>query len=324
MAETGHQRKTGECGGTGDIDPRRSSGMPLSTTSTILRFAPSPNGELHIGHAYSAMVTWDMAERLGGQALLRIEDIDLGRTREDFVDRIFADLAWLGLDWPRPVRRQSQHFGDYRRAAKRLEAMGLVYRCYATRSEIKAAAASGPAGRDPDGAPLYPGRGKVLPATEMERRASDGAPFTLRLDMAAALAVARELQPGPLTFRAFDGSGNHDTVEVRPERWGDQVIVRKDTPTSYHLSVVVDDAIQGVSHVTRGVDLLAATDLHRLLQVLLALPEPAYHHHRLVTDDNGEKLSKSLAAQSLRALRDDGTTPDVIRQMLELSGGVSL
>ncbi len=279
------------------------------------RFAPSPNGPLHLGHAYSALLTWRLAERLGGRVLLRIEDIDKARTREAFVEQIYADLAWLGLDWPRPVRRQSQHLADYARAARRLEELGVLYRCYASRGEIAraVAAASGGKGpqapRDPDGAPLYPGRGRVLSAEEEARRRAAGAAFALRLDMAEALRVARERASQPLGFESFDEDGAVSFVRARPERWGDVVVVRKDVPTSYHLSVVVDDALQGVSHVTRGRDLLAATDVHCLLQVLLGLPTPRYHHHRLIRDDQGQKLSKSKGAQSLAALRKVGAAP---------------
>jgi glutamyl-Q tRNA(Asp) synthetase len=284
----------------------------------VLRFAPSPNGELHLGHALSALFTWEEARRLGGRALLRIEDIDTARTRRAHVDGIFADLAWLGLAWEEPVLLQSQRFEAYRAAAARLEAMGLLYPCFATRSEIEVAA--DPAARDPDGAPIYPGRWRGRDRADVDAARARGEPFALRIDMARALEEARRLRDDvPLTFAVAGEGGARRTVAARPERWGDAVIVRKDTPTSYHLAVVVDDAWQGITHVTRGADLLAASDLHRLLQVLLGLSEPIYAHHRLITDADGRKLSKSAGDTSLRSLREAGATPADIRRMVGLA-----
>ena len=267
----------------------------------VFRFAPSPNGELHLGHALSALTCFRQAKESGGRFLLRIEDIDLARSRPEYVRGIFEDLAWLGLSWEEPVVFQSQRFDAYRAVAARLQAMGLLYACFATRSEIEAAATGA---CDPDGAPLYPGLWKGRPQADVRRLQADGVPFALRLDMVAALRLAADRLGGrPLTFRE-DGR----PVAAAPERWGDAVIVRKDTPASYHLAVVADDAWQGVTHVTRGRDLFAATGLHRLLQVLMDLPEPAYHHHRLILDEAGQKLSKSARHTSLRSLREQGMT----------------
>ena len=283
----------------------------------VFRFAPSPNGELHLGHALSAFVNCERARACGGRFLLRIEDIDTGRSRPRFVAGIFADLAWLGIAWEEPVVFQSQRLSAYRAAAARLEDMGLLYPCFASRAEIEAAAADG--AQDPDGAPLYPGLFKGRDAGEMARRRAAGEAFALRIDMGAAMAAAAtKLGDAPLSFTELAGDGTPQAVEARPELWGDAVIVRKDTPASYHLSVVVDDAWQGVTHVVRGCDLYAATDLHRLLQVLLGLPAPIYHHHRLILDDTGRKLAKSARDTSLRSLRESGCTPADIRRMVGL------
>jgi glutamyl-Q tRNA(Asp) synthetase len=285
----------------------------------VSRFAPSPNGRLHLGHAYSALLNADFARRWGGRFLLRIEDIDQGRSRPEFEAAIHEDLAWLGLAWETPVRRQSEHFADYRAAFGRLRAGGLVHPCFCTRADLARAiaireAAAGIAWpRDPDGAPLYPGTCKALPPAEAEWRIRAGEPHAWRLDGAAALAAAG---PDPLVSVRFDRSGAESRVAAHPERWGDAVIVRKDTPTSYHLAVVVDDALQGVTHVVRGADLDAATDLHVLLQTLLGLPHPRYHHHRLVLDDGGAKLSKSRRAEALADLRARGVTAEAVRRML--------
>jgi glutamyl-Q tRNA(Asp) synthetase len=283
----------------------------------VFRFAPSPNGELHLGHALSALAGFERARACGGRFLLRIEDIDQGRSRERFVAQIFADLAWLGLTWEEPVVLQSQRMPAYAEAAARLRAMGLLYPCFATRAEIEAAA-SGPA--DPDGAPLYPGLYKGRDRGEIARRTAAGEPFALRIDMERAMAAAAaKLGGAALGFTELSEDGTPRTVVADPARWGDAVIVRKDVPTSYHLAVVVDDAWQGVTHVTRGRDLFAATDLHRLLQVLLELPAPLYHHHRLITDDQGRKLAKSARDTSLKALRESGATPADIRRLVGLA-----
>jgi glutamyl-Q tRNA(Asp) synthetase len=286
-------------------------------SAPVFRFAPSPNGELHLGHALSALVGYERARACGGRFLVRIEDIDVGRSRRRFVAGIFEDLAWLGLTWAEPVVFQSQRLAAYGEAAERLRAMGLLYPCFATRAEIEAAAAGGPT--DPDGAPLYPGLYKGRDAEEIARRTAAGERCALRLDMGRAMAAAAvKLEDAGLTFIELGEDGTPQTIEARPERWGDAVIVRKDVATSYHQAVVVDDAWQGVTHVTRGRDLLAATDLHRLLQVLLDLPAPLYHHHRLVTDAAGRKLAKSARDTSLRSLRQSGAIPADIRRLVEL------
>jgi glutamyl-Q tRNA(Asp) synthetase len=290
----------------------------MSASPPVFRFAPSPNGELHLGHALSALTGFDMARRLGGRFLLRIEDIDTQRCTEANIASQMEDLAWLGITWEQPVLRQSQHFSVYREAADRLRAMDLLYPCFATRQDI--AAAKRPNAVDPDGAPIYPGLHKFMPAAEVEDRIARGEPFALRLHMDRALElVAARLEGKPLAFTAFDGAGTETAMPARPERWGDTIVMRKDTPASYHLSVVVDDARQGISHVTRGMDLFAATDLHRLLQVLLDLPAPKYHHHRLITDVEGRKLAKSARDTTLASLRQSGITPAEIRAMVGLS-----
>lgn len=277
----------------------------------VFRFAPTPNGELHPGHAYSALFTSALARAAGGRFLLRIEDIDGTRRRPAHERGIYEDLAWLGLDWEQPVRRQSEHFADYAEALSRLEAMGVTYPCFATRREVAAAAAQAPGGplSDPDGAPLYPGLWRDAPAEAAAARRAAGEPFAIRLHAARALRLARDRLGGAtLTFRELDGQGGATLHPAQAERWGDVVLARKETPASYHLAVVVDDALQGVTHVTRGRDLFAATGLQRLLQTLLDLPEPVYRHHRLILDGEGRKLAKSRGDVSLRSLRAQGAT----------------
>jgi glutamyl-Q tRNA(Asp) synthetase len=284
----------------------------------VFRFAPSPNGELHLGHALSALVGYEQARAAGGRFLVRIEDIDATRSRPQFVAGIFEDLRWLGLEWEEPVLFQSARMGAYSAAARRLEGLGLLYRCFATRSEIEAAARAG--ARDPDGAPLYPGLWKGRSDSDIRGALAEGRRYALRLDMAAAMrAAAARLHGRPLGFTEIGAGAVRETVEAHPERWGDAVIVRKDVATSYHLAVVVDDAWQGVTHVTRGRDLFAATDLHRLLQVLLGLPEPVYHHHRLIVAGDGRKLAKSARDTSLRLLRQRGAGVDEIRRLVGLA-----
>ena len=283
----------------------------------VFRFAPSPNGELHLGHALSAITGYRMAQQMGGWFLLRIEDIDVNRTRESYVAGIHEDLRWLGLTWEQPVLRQSEHFAVYRAAARRLESMGLLYPCFATRAEIAAAAVPGAV--DPDGAPLYPGLHSQLESAEVATRMARGEAFALRIHMSRAIEVASEKMKGKsLSFRELRADGRTGTIIARPERWGDAVIVRKDVPTSYQLAVVTDDARQGITHVTRGMDLFASTDIHRLLQILLDLPEPIYHHHRLIVDDTGRKFSKSARDTSLRSLRQAGITPPEVYRMIGL------
>ncbi|MCA1377256.1 MULTISPECIES: tRNA glutamyl-Q(34) synthetase GluQRS [unclassified Bradyrhizobium] len=285
----------------------------------VFRFAPSPNGFLHLGHAYSALLNFDRARESGGRLLLRIEDIDATRCRPEFEAAIYEDLAWLGIAWETPVRRQSEHLADYRAALDKLSALGLVYPAFESRAEIARLVAAREAGRpwprDPDGAPLYPGEAKSLSADARAQLIASGAPYALRLDMAAACRRAaglswNELGEGP--------DGERGIVPARPEAWGDVILARKETPTSYHLSVVVDDALQGASEIVRGQDLFYATAVHRLLQVLLGLPEPAYRHHRLIRDEAGRKLSKSSRSTGLRELRSAGLTPAAICQLVGL------
>jgi glutamyl-Q tRNA(Asp) synthetase len=275
----------------------------------ILRFAPSPNGYLHLGHAFSALYTWQAAEALGGTALLRIEDIDIARCKPEFDAAIRADLAWLGLDWPEPVWRQSERFAAYEEAAAHLTWLGLLYPCFCTRSDIAAAATAS----DPDGAPLYPGTCRHLHPETAAERIDNGEAAQYRLAMEKATALA-----GLVTFSVAQPSAtDHPQIRyARPERWGDVVLQRKDVPTSYHLAVVVDDAAQGITHVTRGRDMEAATDLHALLQMLLGLAAPIYNFHKLLTGPDGRKLAKSKGSPSLRDLRAEGATPATIRREL--------
>lgn len=286
----------------------------------VLRFAPSPNGELHLGHALSALVGFDMAEKLGGRFLLRIEDIDTTRCREEYVTHIYEDLAWLGITWEEPVLRQSLHFTTYSAASDWLLKLGLLYPCFATRAEISEATELFPNAVDPDGAPLYPGLHKHLPKEEIAARLARNEPFALRLHMDRAIDALEGITSArQVTFTELDENGNPQRIEMNPADWGDAVIVRKDTPTSYHLAVVVDDGRQGVTHVTRGRDLYAATSLHRLLQTILGLPEPVYHHHRLLADADGRKLSKSARDTGLRELRAAGVDALQIRHRLGMS-----
>jgi glutamyl-Q tRNA(Asp) synthetase len=286
------------------------------------RFAPSPNGYLHLGHAYSALLNFEMARRAGGRFLLRIEDIDLVRCRPEYEAAIHEDLAWLGMASEQPVRRQSEHFGCYAAALARLDTMGLVYPSFESRAEIARLVAErerhAPWPRDPDGAPLYPGDAKTLAPEERARRIAAGEPYALRLDMAAAMKRVGADAGAPLAWRETGRSpdGETSTIAAEPAAWGDVILSRKDAPASYHLAVVVDDALQNISHVVRGADLFRATGLHRLLQMLLGLPEPLYHHHRLIRDAQGRKLAKSTAATGLRELRLAGATPDDIRRLI--------
>jgi glutamyl-Q tRNA(Asp) synthetase len=285
----------------------------------VFRFAPSPNGYLHLGHAYSALLNADLARQTGGQFLLRIEDIDPARCRSEFEAAIYQDLGWLGITWQQPVRRQSEHLSDYRAAVDRLAGLGLVYPSFESRAEIaKLVAQRRQAGawpRDPDGAPLYPGTAKELSASDRARLIDQGAPYALRLDMAAAIARAGELV---WTEQGEGPQRERGRVAARPQAWGDVILARKETPTSYHLSVVIDDALQGVSEVVRGCDLFHATSVHVLLQHLLGLPHPLYRHHQLLVDDAGQKLAKSTGATGLRELRAAGASPAEIRRRVGL------
>jgi glutamyl-Q tRNA(Asp) synthetase len=291
-------------------------------TKPILRFAPSPNGHLHLGHALSALLNFDMAQGCGGRFLLRIEDIDATRCRPEYEAAIYEDLAWLGLRWDEPVMRQSARSEAYKSALQQLDSMGLVYPSFESRAEIAHLVADrdrvGSWPRDPDGVPLYPGYARDLPAVERRRRFEAGDPFALRLDVATAVALASRRGPLNWTEAGTGPDGETGNVAADPAAWGDVILARKDVPISYHLSVVVDDACQGVTHVVRGQDLFRATSLHRLLQDLLGLPRPVYHHHRLVRDADGRKLSKATRATGLRELRAAGATPADIRRAIGL------
>jgi glutamyl-Q tRNA(Asp) synthetase len=297
----------------------RISNSYITPMPPVFRFAPSPNGYLHLGHALSALLNADMANAKGGRLLLRIEDIDVARCRPEFETAIYEDLACMGLQWERPVRRQSEHWDDYRAALTRLEAMGLVYPSFESRAEIsrlvaeREAQASWP--RDPDGAPLYPGNARRIPPYERKRRMMSGEPYALRLDMQAALGRVGALE----WMETGEGpAGETGMVAANAAIWGDIILARKEVPTSYHLAVVVDDAAQDVTDVVRGRDLFHATAVHRLLQALLGLPQPQYHHHRLVLDADGGKLSKSTQSTGLRELRAKGALQAEIRRMAGL------
>jgi glutamyl-Q tRNA(Asp) synthetase len=289
----------------------------------VFRFAPSPNGYLHLGHAYSALLNFDLARQAGGRLLLRIEDIDATRCRPEFEAAIYEDLRWLGISWETPVRRQSEHFSAFRAAVEKLSALGLIYPAFESRAEIAHLVAERETGavwpRDPDGAPLYPGAAKSLSAEARRQLIAQGLPYALRLDMAAAVTQASNLNSSLSWVEQGAGPGGETgIVAARPQAWGDVILARKETPTSYHLSVVIDDALQGVTDVVRGADLFWSTSVHRLLQSLLGIPQPAYRHHRLVLDSAGQKLSKSTKATALRELRSSGATPADIRRAVGL------
>jgi len=285
----------------------------------VFRFAPSPNGYLHLGHAYSALINDDMAQQCHGRLLLRIEDIDAARCRPEYEEAVYEDMQWLGIAWQPEVRRQSEHFAAYQAAVSKLEAAGLVYPSFESRGEIAALVAerdrAGRWPRDPDGVPLYPGSARKMPKAERARRVRDGEPFALRLATDAAAARA-----GVLTWTETGSGpqGQSGTIVATPQMWGDVVLARKEVATSYHLAVALDDALQGVTDVVRGRDLFWSTAIHRLLQALLGLPEPVYHHHKLIVDAVGRKLSKSTLATSLRDLRGSGVTPMDVRRMVGL------
>jgi glutamyl-Q tRNA(Asp) synthetase len=283
-----------------------------SDSGTVTRFAPSPTGWLHLGHAFAALFAFEEARRNGGRFLLRLEDIDTTRSRAEYETAIYEDLRWLGLHWEEPVRRQSAHFEEYRASLDKLNSLGVLYPCFCTRREIQeeiARAAQAPHG--PDG-PLYPGTCRKLAGDEASERIAAGRDYALRLDVGKALALAgsdliwEDLARGKFT--------------ADPSSLGDVVLARKDTPTSYHLAVVVDDAAQDVTLVTRGEDLLPATHLHRVLQQLLGLAVPLWKHHRLITNESGKRLAKRDNARSLRTLRELGWTPDHVRAQLAMRG----
>ncbi len=274
------------------------------TKQPVFRFAPSPNGFLHLGHALSALLNADMAREAGGRLLLRIEDIDLTRCKPEFEQAIYEDLSWLGIEWEKPVRRQSGHFADYASALEKLESEGLLYRSYETRADL--ARMDFP--RDPDGGVRFT-RGEGLSPEEAKSREARSEPYALRLDMRTALARIS----GPLNWNE-DGQ----KLPARPGSWGDVILGRKETPASYHLAVVLDDALQGVTHVVRGQDLFESTSVHRLLQEILGLPAPAYLHHRLILDADGKKLAKRDPSTTLRDLRAQDWTAERVRKAVGL------
>lgn len=284
----------------------------------VFRFAPSPNGPLHLGHALSAILNHEMAQAAHGRFLLRIEDIDTTRCTPEFEDAIREDLAWLGLSWEEPVRRQSDHFADYRMALESLIDRGLVYPAFMTRGDVRQKVAESQGGdlswpHDPDGTPHYPPDDRGRSEKERRQRLATGEKHAWRLDMGKALSVISETL-------YWDESGDGQTGEILadPAAWGDVILSRSDAPSSYHLSVVIDDALQGITNVVRGLDLFHATSVHRLLQMLLDLPQPAYHHHRLVAGPDGRKLSKSLGDVGLGELRKKGLSPTDIRNLIGL------
>lgn len=286
----------------------------MTPASFVTRFAPSPTGLLHLGHAYAALTAYDAARRAGGRFLLRIEDIDQSRCQDGFIDAILNDLAWLGLCWEEPVRRQSRHMAEYAGALQRLETLGLLYPCFCTRKEIQAEIARSPtAPHGPEGA-LYPGTCKRLSNARRTARLAAGTPYALRLDVPRAIALMTDQGNWPrLWHDAAKGA-----IPAVPETLGDVVLARKDMPTSYHLAVTLDDAVQGITHVIRGEDLFHATHVHVLLQALLGLPQPHYRHHPLLRDEHGQRLAKRRHAASLRDLRQTGLSAADIRARLGL------
>lgn len=275
------------------------------TDAFVTRFAPSPTGYLHLGHAFSALQAWHAARKAGGRFLLRIEDIDETRCRAEFETAIREDLAWLGIEWEEPVRRQSDHFGDYQAVLEALEKLDLLYPCFCSRKEIAAEIARSPsAPHGPEG-PVYPGICRGLSAHQAQQKTAEGKMFALRLDLEKAICLLRQRGDWPLFWHDADAG----PVQAAPRPLGDVVLARKDTPTSYHLAVTVDDALQGVTHVVRGEDLFHATHIHRLLQALLGYPTPRYFHHPLIRDARGKRFAKRDKAGTLRALRCSGESP---------------
>ena len=284
--------------------------------SVVTRFAPSPTGLLHLGSAYSALVAWTRAREAGGRFLVRIEDTDIRRCRREYETAILQDLKWLGLNWDGEARRQSDHFSDYGRELNRLGDRSLVYPCFCSRAEIEreiAASASAPHGppQGPDG-PLYPGTCRHVAPVERKRRIAAGREFCMRLDSARAAAAA-----GPYDF-VDEGRGR---IEGQPLLMGDFVLARKDTPTSYHLAVTVDDHLQGVTLVTRGEDILPSTHIHVLLQRLLGYATPLYAHHPLITDATGRRLAKRDRDLTVQSLRENGVSPAEVRRRALAAAG---
>lgn len=278
---------------------------PDYSREIVTRFAPSPSGHLHLGHAYSALFAWRLADRPNGRFVLRIEDIDGGRNKSEFEDAIYEDLDWLGISWSEPVMRQSERAGAYKAALDRLAEMDLLYPCFCTRKDILAEinrSTGAPHSRGPDG-PVYPGICRAVGEPERKARIDAGTPYAMRLDMAKAIEIA-----GDLTW--------HDRIkgeqQVQAGQLGDVVLARKDIATSYHLAVTVDDAAQGITLVTRGEDLFDSTHIHRLLQALLGLDTPEWHHTPMLTDPSGKRLAKRDNALTLREMRRTGVSGEAI------------
>jgi glutamyl-Q tRNA(Asp) synthetase len=288
----------------------------ILATTPLLRFAPSPNGALHLGHAYSALINERIAGEINGRVLLRIEDLDRTRCKPQFVAAIIDDLAWLGLRYPAPPRRQSEHGDDYAAALARLDQRGLVYPCFCSRAEVRRASGGQ---LDPDGAPLYSGACRALSPAQARERLARGEKAAFRLDMQRAIDAA----PPRLGWTEYGEGAVPSRRSAAPELWGDVVLRGRDLAASYHLAVAVD-ALHGVTDVVRGRDLLAATSVHRLLQALLGLAEPRYRHHRLVLDQDGAKLSKSRQSVSLAELRATGLAPGEVRAALGFASGVDV
>ena len=283
-------------------------------TVPIFRFAPSPNGYLHLGHALSALLNFDMARAAGGRLLLRMEDIDGTRSRPEYETAIYEDLSWLGIEWEQPVRRQSEHFDEYRAALKRLEKENLSYPAFKSRADSARVVATQELWpRDPDGALLYPGKASDISAKEQKQKIENGEPYALRLNLRAALARRQHTLSWMETKQ-----GEARKIAAEPSRWGDVILGRKETPTSYHLACVLDDALQGVTHIVRGLDLYESTSIHRLLQEILGLSEPVYHHHRLILDADGKKLAKRDPSTTLRDLRAQGWSAKDVRNKVGL------
>ena len=272
------------------------------TKNYITRFAPSPTGLMHIGHGFSALLAFEAAQKNNGKLLLRIEDIDQTRCRPEFVEAIYTDLSWLGISWAEPVRVQSEHFDDYENALKTLGDMGLLYPCFCTRAEIKKELENAPSAPHGFDGVVYPETCKHMGASDQQHKKESGTPYALRLDMAKALAMLKARLNWPL-FWQDEVKGN---VEATPQDMGDIILARKETPTSYHLAVSIDDHLSGITHIIRGNDLFAATHIHCLLQALLGFKTPLYTHHKLLNDEDGNRLAKRTDAPSLKSLRENG------------------
>ncbi len=268
----------------------------------ITRFAPSPTGLLHIGHGFSALLAYKQAQANDGSFILRIEDIDQTRCRDEFVAEIYKDLSWLGIKWQQPVRIQSQHFADYEKHLNILSDMDLLYPCFCTRADIKKEIADAPSAPHGFDGVVYPQTCKKLTIAEQTQKQQGGAPYALRLDMEKAIALLKSKNNWPLYWQdEIKGE-----ITATPVEQGDIVLARKETPTSYHLAVTVDDHLENISHVIRGVDLFEATHIHRLLQALLGFDTPIYHHHALLVDDGGQRLAKRSGSATLKSLRENG------------------